>query len=112
MLQRRTYLLHTHLKVKKMTFPKVARTFEGISSESLHGVVERFAQGDNTTAYSEQERQVIALMKEVTMITSHVSGSDASRAIMRNEIRALTTTLGMPSFYVTINPADVYNPLL
>jgi hypothetical protein len=31
---------------------------------------------------------------------------------MRNEIRALILDKGLPTFYITINPADVYNPLV
>lgn len=31
---------------------------------------------------------------------------------MRNEICALMTAYGVPSFFITINPADVYNPLV
>ena len=31
---------------------------------------------------------------------------------MRNEIRALMSKKGLPTFYVTINPVDVYNPVL
>ena len=31
---------------------------------------------------------------------------------MRNEIRALIMRHGLPTFYLTINPADVYNPLV
>lgn len=31
---------------------------------------------------------------------------------MRNEIRALIMDKGLPSFYITINPADIYNPLV
>lgn len=31
---------------------------------------------------------------------------------MRNEIRGLMVEKGLPSFYITINPADVYNPIV
>ncbi|KAF7372226.1 ATP-dependent DNA helicase [Mycena venus] len=31
---------------------------------------------------------------------------------MRNQIRGLMIEKGLPSFYLTINPADVYNPLV
>ena len=31
---------------------------------------------------------------------------------MRNEIRSLMYSKGMPFFFITINPADVYNPLV
>ena len=46
------------------------------------------------------------------MINSHVPGSAQSKLVMRNEIRALMIEKGLPSFYLTINPADVYNPLV
>ena len=48
-------------------------------------------------------------MKEVN---SHGPGSTASRVTMRNEIRALIMEKGLPSFCITINPADIYNPLV
>ena len=46
-------------------------------------------------------------MKEVNVITSHVPGSAAEQVAMCNEIRALMMEKGLPSFYITINPADV-----
>ena len=36
-------------------------------------------------------------MRDVCVINSHVPGSSSSRLQMRNEIRALTTSLGIPS---------------
>jgi hypothetical protein len=51
-------------------------------------------------------------MKEVNAINAHVPGSSQSKVVMRNQIRALMVEKGMPSFYITINPADVYNPLV
>jgi len=51
-------------------------------------------------------------MKEVNVINSHVPGSSATQVAMRNEIRALIIAYGLPSFYITINPADIYNPLV
>lgn len=52
------------------------------------------------------------LMKEVNLVTSKVPGSSAARVLMRNEIRALTMAHGMPSFYITVNPADTHNPVM
>ena len=111
-LQRRSLLLHTSLKVKKSNFPAIAADFCSISPRSIHIVSERVAQGDFQTASTDEERKVLKLMKDVKVITSHVPGSSASRVTMRNEIRALMTDQGLPSFFVTINPADIYNPLV
>jgi hypothetical protein len=51
-------------------------------------------------------------MKQVNIVTSNVPGTSASRVTMRNEIRGLMIEKGMPSFFITINPADVYNPIV
>jgi hypothetical protein len=51
-------------------------------------------------------------MNEVNLINAHVPGSAQSKLAMRNELRALMIERGLASFYITINPADVYNPLV
>jgi hypothetical protein len=55
---------------------------------------------------------VLNLLKQVNAVASNVPGSSAARVAMRNEIRGLMIEKGLPSFYVTINPADVYNPVV
>jgi len=54
----------------------------------------------------------LRLMKEVNIINSHVPRSSATQLNMRNEICALILDKGLPTFYITINPVDVYNPLV
>ena len=51
-------------------------------------------------------------MNEVKVVTSHVPGSSALRVAMQNDICGLMMDQGLPSFYITINPADVFNPLV
>ncbi|KAG2030248.1 hypothetical protein BDR03DRAFT_815441, partial [Suillus americanus] len=111
-LQRRKILLHTSLKVKRDSFPGVATNLAAVSPWAVHCVTERVARGDTVSANNDDERSVLRLMKEVEVITSEVPGSAHARAHMRNEIRGLMCERGLPSFYVTINPADVYNPLV
>jgi len=111
-LQRRALLLHTSLKVKKSSFTSIAADFASVSPHAIHLVSERVARGDFETASTDEERKVLRLMKEVKIITSHVPGSSASRVTMRNEIHGLIMDQGLPSFFITINPADVYNPVV
>ncbi|PBK87943.1 hypothetical protein ARMGADRAFT_937839, partial [Armillaria gallica] len=112
MLQRRSMLLHTSLKVKRSNFASVANRFARVSSDAIHIVAERVSRGDHTTCNNEDERQALALMKEVRAVTTNVASSSSSRTVMRNEIRGLMMDQGLPSFYLTINPADVYNPVV
>ena len=52
------------------------------------------------------------MLKETNVIVSNVPGSSSSRVAMRNQIRALIIKKSLPSFYITINPADVFNPVV
>ncbi|KAF5326511.1 hypothetical protein D9611_000714 [Ephemerocybe angulata] len=110
-LQRRAILLHTSLKVKRSNFKKVAASFASVSPEVLQSVSEQIGKG-TYSFHTPEERQALDLMKEVKLITSNVPASSSSKLVMRNEIKALIIEKGLPSFYLTINPADVYNPLV
>jgi hypothetical protein len=112
LIQRREILLHSSLKVRRMDFSSVARNFGSVSPEAVHVVSERVANGDSVTAHTDEELKVLNLMKQVKVVLSHVRGSSAARLHMRNEIRGMMMELGLPSFYVTINPADVYSPVV
>jgi hypothetical protein len=112
MIQRRAILLKTHYKAERPNFDSIAARFGAVSPVAVHTVSERVASGDFTTANTDEERRALRLMKEVNIINSCVPGSSQSKLVMRNQIRALMVEKGMPSFYITINPADVYNPLV
>jgi hypothetical protein len=111
-LQRRALLLGSSLKVKRAAFNQFAQNFASVSSTAVEKVLVRIENGNGVTAKTEEERKVLRLMKEVNLVTAKVPGSSASRVAMRNEIRALTMTHGMPSFYITVNPADAHNPIV
>jgi hypothetical protein len=111
-LQRREMLLHTSLKVKKSNFESVAAQFASVSPAVVESVSERVANGGSTAPQNEEERKVLNLLKQVNAIAATVPGSSAARVTTRNEIRGLMIEKGLPSFYITINPADVYSPIV
>jgi hypothetical protein len=111
-LQRHEMLLSTSLKVKRANFVSVASQFASVSPEVVKTVSERVASGEAAVAKNEEERKVINLLKQVNGVAASVPGSSAARVAMRNEIRGLMIEKGLPSFYITINPADVFNPIV
>jgi hypothetical protein len=111
-LQRRALLLHASLKVKRSSFSRFAKEFSSVSSDAIGDILRQIEKGERVVAQTDEERRVLRLMKEVNLVTSKVPGSSSSRVCMRNEIRALTMAHGMPSFYVTVNPADTHNPIV
>ncbi|KAJ3009702.1 hypothetical protein NUW54_g2705 [Trametes sanguinea] len=111
-LQRRTVLLNSSLKVRKETFTRFASDLVAVSEDAVARVCTRIAETGSAHANDAEEHKVLQLMKEVQLITRSVPGSSSARIAMRNEIRALMLSKGMPSFFITINPADTYNPVV
>ena len=111
-LQRRSILLHSSLKIDRRLFNAFRSDFATVSPSAVRAVAERVLGGDHNFCFTAEEKRVRELLKQVSHVTSHVEGSSSARVLKRNEIRALMIEKGLPSFYVTINPADVYNPLV
>ncbi|KAJ3559970.1 hypothetical protein NM688_g18 [Phlebia brevispora] len=93
-LQRREVLLRSSLKVRKESFSQVAADLQNITPDAMRRVCERVARDQFDVAYTEEERRVVKLMRQV------------------NLIRGMMLQLGLPSFYITINPADTHNPVV
>ena len=111
-IQRRKLLLHTSLKVKRTKFGRWTDKFKSISPTTIENLISKSSDGKYPVAQNNEERDVLELMRDVNTVTSHVPGSAASRVNMRNEIRALTMKVGLPSFFITVNPADTRNPIV
>ncbi|KAG1871659.1 hypothetical protein F4604DRAFT_1583006 [Suillus subluteus] len=111
-IQRREMLLHANLKVKCTNFDSFAADFAMVSPIAVSNVSNRIAKGDHNFAFTPGEKKVRALLKQVNLVMRHAPGLSAPQVIMRNEMRGFMIEQGLPSFYVTVNPADVYNPIV
>ena len=72
-----------------------------ITPQAIKIMMDRTSRGDSNSVFNDDERRVLLLMQDVQVINSHVAGSSSSRLQMQNEIRALMTCLGMPTFFIT-----------
>jgi hypothetical protein len=111
-IQRREVIRGTFSRVQRASFDSVARRFASVTADEIAAVSERMSQKDFFTAYTPGERVALELMKEVKIVNTSVMGTPAARINMRNQIRGLMHSFGMPLFYLTVNPPDVYNPLI
>ena len=100
------------MQIKRADFEHKASLYAQLSPETIHCVSEKVANGDYSADLGTDERAVHTLMQDVQSINSTVMGSNAARMAMHEEIRSMVAQHGVPSFFITINPADVYNPLI
>ena len=108
MIQWHTVLLHTHLRMKHSTFTSAAEMYDTITSDSIEHLADRIQTDNFNGPWIESDRKIYRLMQDVRAINSYIPGSSSSRLQMWNEIRVLTTQLGVPSYFIMVNPADVY----
>jgi len=87
-MQRRTTSLHTKLKTSNANFQGLASELASVSDTAIQAVIDRVSRGDHATANNDDERTVLKLMREVSLISSKVPGSAAhgQQCAMRFEL--------------------------
>lgn len=111
-IQRRIASQKTYLRTKRGDFKTFASRLTSISDHAIDSILKKLETNDYTSAKTPEEKLVYQLMQTVQSVSAHIPGSAAARLEMRNEIRSLIIAQGLPTFFVTINPADVYNPIV
>ena len=78
-----------------------------MTSQQLKDVFQEFSKTGNEPMNAD----VAALKKRLRVVGRNIQGSDFHRRALQHEIKALMLGLGLPTFFITINPADLHNPL-
>jgi hypothetical protein len=105
MLQRREACLHARLMTSKPFFSKTAEQIVSLNVDDINKVLNDF--GKNKLSASNRNPQVSALLSQVKAVGGKVMGSIQSRSALRNQIHGLIFNQGLPSIFLTINPADI-----
>ncbi|CAM4822210.1 unnamed protein product [Rotaria magnacalcarata] len=107
-LQRRTACFHAHLMTSRPYFQQSAHLLESLSSADIATALVNISKG----TYSKvADQRINTLMKHIKIVGGHVMGSSHSRSALRTKIHSLCFYLGLPSLFVTINPADIHSPV-
>lgn len=112
LLQCRQILLYSSLKVNCHTFDAFKVHFTQVSPTAMQTVAEHLLKGDNNSNFTFKEMCVQDLLKQVTHITTHVQGANSAWIVMHNQIHGLMIKKGLSSFYVILNPANMYSPIV
>jgi hypothetical protein len=59
------------------------------------------------SAKTDLEKQCFQLLQDLDAISGRMHGSTTSKKYMCNKIWSLTNHLGLPSWYITLLPADI-----
>ena len=107
-LQRRIACVHARLVTSRPYFQKSAQLLESLSSKDITLALVNISKGAYTKVSDEK---IGALMKHTKVVGGHVMGSAHMRSTLRTKIHSLCFSIGLPSIFVTINPADTHSPV-
>lgn len=58
------------------------------------------------------QKEAISLVNRLQSVAKHLRGTSGYKQARRHELRGLIRKFGTPALFITINPADVFNPLM
>ena len=107
-LQRRTACFHARLMTSRPHFQQSAQLLESLSSADIAAALDSISKG---TSMRFTDPRVKSLRQHIKVVGGHVMGSAYSRSTLRTKIHSLCFNVGLPSLFVTINPADIHSPV-
>ncbi|CAF3832170.1 unnamed protein product [Rotaria sp. Silwood1] len=106
LLQRRDACFHAQLIATKPYFQASAQEIQLLNSNDIEMALNKSAKN---TFSSASNASLCKLLNHIKTIGGRVMGSAYSRTALRTRIHALIYNQGLPSIFLTLNPADIHN---
>ncbi|CAF1338455.1 unnamed protein product [Rotaria sordida] len=107
-LQRRDACFHAQLIATKPYFRSSAHEIQSLSSEDIETALKNISE---RTYHMKSSKALNKLLNHIKTIDGRVMGSAYSRTALRTKIHALIYNQGLPSIFLTLNPADIHSPV-
>jgi hypothetical protein len=101
------------LAVNRSWFPLVQDLLAKVDDESMKTYQAKLDKHESSFPLPEtkNEKAAVKLMKYLSYISDHISGSVGDVDTMKQQIRGKIMCDGLPHFFATVNPADSLNPI-
>ena len=106
MIQRRQACLNASLMASRPYFRDIAPNLQTITSHEVEAALMTFIKKPLSSL---PNTRINMLLQQIKTVGGHVMGSAHSRAALRTQIHALVFNQGLPSIFMTINPADIHS---
>ncbi|CAF4180757.1 unnamed protein product, partial [Rotaria sordida] len=108
LLQRRDACFHGQLIATKPYFQASANEIQSINSKDIEMALDN---NSKRTYNTEANSALNKLRQHIKTVGGRVMGSAYSRTALRTRIHALIFNQGLPSIFLTLNPADIHSPV-
>ncbi|KAJ3549401.1 hypothetical protein NMY22_g893 [Coprinellus aureogranulatus] len=94
------------------SYSRVVNDILRMNKDVLSNLQAKFKRNSQYKPTTAEELHVLRTMSSISPVARHIPGTTAQKIKMRNEIRAIISQKGSPTLFVTLNPADYYNPIV
>jgi hypothetical protein len=108
LLQRRDACFHAQLIATKPYFRSSAHEIQSLNSNDIETALKNISE---KTYGTRSNNALSKLLNHIKTIGGRVMGSAYSRTALRTKIHALIYNQGLPSIFLTLNPADIHSPV-
>lgn len=106
MIQRRQACWNASLMASRPYFQETATELQSLTTKEIETAL---INANKQTFSSVTNPRINMLMKRIRTVGGSVMGSAHSRTALRSQIHALIFNQGLPSIFMTINPADIHS---
>lgn len=106
MMQRQQACRNASLMASRPYFRDSATELETLTSKEIETAL---LSATKTTFSSMTNPRVNMLLKQIRAVGGNVMGSAYSQAALQTQVHALIFNQGLPSIFMTINPADIHS---
>lgn len=109
LLQRRQACFQAQLIATRPYFQTSASEIQSVNSKDIEMALKR---NSTNTPLAESNSGLNKLLQHIKTIGGRVMGSAYSRTALRTRLHGLIYNQGLPSIFLTINPADIHSPIV
>lgn len=109
MMQRQQACWNASLIASRPYFRDVAVDLQTLTSKEIETALIQISKKSFSTI---NNSRINSLLKQIKTVGGNVMGSACSRATLRTKIHALIFNQGLPSIFMTINPADIHSRIV
>ena len=109
LLQRRQACFQAQLIATRPYFQTSASEIQSVNSKDIEMALKL---NSTNTPLAESNRGLNKLLQHIKTIGGRVMGSAYSRTALRTRLHGLIYNQGLPSIFLTTNPADIHSPIV
>jgi len=100
-----------YLLAERSKFEDISKWLMEVDFHTLERLIKKMEDGEKIMPETDEEKNCFQLIKDLDHAGGCVNESITSKKYMCNEIWALTSFLGAPSWFITFAPADIKHPI-